>query len=91
MEEGRIQGRKKKLPNFRFNKGNTKEIISFSFKDKALFGKKAENNSKRSVHTAASSDEIGIWALRWSPALQTQASFLVPSAELCSYTSAVGQ
>lgn len=54
MEEGRIQGRKKKLPNLRFNKGNTKEIISFSFKDKVLFGKKAENNSKRSVHTAAS-------------------------------------
>lgn len=59
MEKGRIQERKsRKMPNLRFNKGNTEEIVSFSFKDKVLFGKRVENNSKRSVHNAASQTRL---------------------------------
>lgn len=57
------------MPNLRFNKGNTEEIISFSFKDKVILGKKAENNSKRSVHIAASQMRLGSGPCEVEPCL----------------------
>lgn len=83
IEEGRIQERKsRKIPNLRFNKGITEEIILFSFKDKVLFRKKVENNSTRSIHNAANQTRLGVGAVKWHPASQTQASFPVPPREL---------